>query len=96
MDESSDAKQDVKGKSPASVPTKEAKSPPKPVLDSVQNFEHFPDYARVRPSAVALLLGISMATYWRHVATGKIPKPSPLFGRSVFNTVGEIRNIIES
>lgn len=93
MNESSDAKQDAKGNTPESVTTKEAKRLSQTVLDSVQNFEILPDSARVRPAAVALLFGISMATYWRRVAAGEIPKPSPFFGRAVFNTVGEVRNI---
>jgi hypothetical protein len=61
------------------------------VLDSVKNFDVLPDSAKLRPAASALILGISMATYWRLVSAGKIAKPTPLFGKAVFNTVGEIR-----
>jgi len=93
VDESSDMKHDVKGNPPESVTTKEGNHLPQTVLDSVQNFEILPDSARVRPAAVALLFGISMATYWRRVAAGEIPKPKPFFGRAVFNIVGDIRNI---
>jgi predicted DNA-binding transcriptional regulator AlpA len=70
---------------------KKRKKHSKSVLDTVEHFDHLPTWARVSPTAVALIFGISMATYWRRVAAGEIPKPTQLFGRSVSNTVGEIR-----
>lgn len=88
-------KPEVKGcpPEPENIAARESQHFSQTVLDSVQNFDRLPDSAKLRPTAVALILGISMATYWRLVNTGKIAKPTALFGRAVFNTVGEIRAI---
>jgi hypothetical protein len=89
VDKSVEAGQDQQAKND----TKKGKRLSQAVLYSVEHIDLLPDWARLTPAAVAMINGHSMATYWRRVAAGEIPKPTRQFGRSVSNTVGEIRNL---
>ena len=57
---------------------------------SVIQADHLPDTAHLRPQACALLLGVSIATFWRLVSSGKL-KTHKLTERTTTVRVGDLR-----
>lgn len=57
---------------------------------SVAQADHLPDSAHLRPKACAQLMGVSIATFWRLVAQGRI-KTHKLTERTTTVKVGELR-----
>lgn len=58
--------------------------------ESVRIFQDLPDDAIIRPRASAILLGYSIATYWREVKKKKI-RHIKLSERTGGSTAGDIR-----
>lgn len=57
---------------------------------SVAQADHLPDSAHLRPQACAQLMGISIATFWRLVSSGKL-KTHKLTERTTTVTAGDLR-----
>lgn len=57
---------------------------------AVENFDQLPDKAHVRVNACAQLMGISIATFWRLVSSGKL-KTHKLTERTTTVTAGDLR-----
>ena len=64
---------------------------PKPVPQSLINFDSLPDAAFVRVETVAGLLDCSVVTVWRKNKDGTIPKSKKLSKRVTGWNVGELR-----
>lgn len=52
--------------------------------------DHLPDSAHLRPKACAQLMGVSIATFWRLVSSGKL-KTHKLTERTTTVTAGDLR-----
>ncbi|MFW5431254.1 MAG: helix-turn-helix transcriptional regulator [Methylophilaceae bacterium] len=46
---------------------------PKPILEAVKHFDDYPDSAFIRPQVAKILLGVSIATFWRLVSKKAFP-----------------------
>jgi len=57
---------------------------------TVTQADHLPDSAHLRPKACAQLMGISIATFWRIVASGKL-KTHKLTARTTSVRAGDLR-----
>ncbi len=55
-----------------------------------------PDFAFIRPKQAASLLGISLATLYRLVWRGKLPKPRKITSRTVGWRLAELRQFLET
>lgn len=56
----------------------------------VSQADQLPDSAHLRPKACALLMGVSIATFWRLVASGKL-KTHKLTERTTTVKAGDLR-----
>lgn len=62
------------------------------IPDALKNWDQLPNGAYVRLPVVSGLLGISPATVWRYVQSGRLPSPHRFGGgRCSAWSVGEIR-----
>jgi len=59
----------------------------------VTQADQLPDSAHIRPKACAQLMGISIATFWRLVSSGKL-KTHKLTDRTTTVRVGDLRAFI--
>jgi len=59
------------------------------------NFDQLPDSAMIRPKPTAQLLGVSIATFWRLVRSGKL-KTHKLTERTTSVKAGDLRAFIQS
>lgn len=59
----------------------------------IPDFDRFPNTAYLRPKACAQLMGISIATFWRLVASGKL-KTYKLTERTTTVRAGDLRAFI--
>lgn len=57
---------------------------------SVAQADHLPDSAHLRPKVCAQLMGVSIATFWRLVSSGKL-KTYKLTERTTTVKVGDLR-----
>lgn len=57
---------------------------------AIRDFDQYPDSAHIRPQTAKALLGISIATFYRLVASGRI-KTHKLTERTTTVTAGDIR-----
>lgn len=62
-------------------------------LQALQQFSELPSCARVRLPVVCLLFGISNATAWRWVHSGRLPEAHKVLGVTYW-TVGELRDCL--
>jgi hypothetical protein len=62
-------------------------------LQALQQFSELPDCARVRLPVVCLLFGISNATAWRWVHSGRLPEAHKVLGVTYW-TVGDLRECL--
>lgn len=60
---------------------------------SLEHFDQLPDNAIIRPKPSAILLGVSIATFWRLVASGQI-KTHRITERTTTVKVGDLRAFI--
>lgn len=58
-------------------------------------FDALPDSAHIRPQTAKILLGVSIATFWRLVASGKL-KTHKLTERTTTVRVGDLRAFINT
>lgn len=63
------------------------------IIQSVVQADHLPDAAHIRPKACAQIMGVSIATFWRLVASGKL-KTYKLTERTTTVRVGDLRDFI--
>ena len=61
---------------------------------ALENFDALPDSANVRIRTVMGLYGCSIATVWRNVKLGYIPKPRQLTARTTVWNVGDLRRAL--
>jgi prophage regulatory protein len=61
--------------------------------EQIRRFDDLPDSAYVRFPVVCALFAISIATAWRRVKEGKLPKPVKLGPRVTAFNVGSIREV---
>lgn len=61
---------------------------------ALESFDALPDSANVRVQTVQGLYGCSIATVWRNVKLGHIPKPRKLTPRTTCWNVGELRQAL--
>jgi len=61
---------------------------------ALSTFDSLPNTSNVRLPIVMALYGISSATVWRNVKSGKIPKPRKLTARTTAWNVGELRSAL--
>ena len=61
---------------------------------ALENFDALPDSANVRIKTVMGLYACSIATVWRNVKLGYIPKPRQLTARTTVWNVGELRRAL--
>lgn len=66
----------------------------KPNPPGLDNFDTLPAASFVRPTTVAAIYGVSMATVWRWAASGRIPKPVKLGPNTTAWNVGTLRNAL--
>jgi len=59
----------------------------------VSQFDALPDSAHIRPQTAKIILGVSIATFWRIVASGKI-KTYKLTERTTTVRAGDLRAFI--
>lgn len=59
----------------------------------VSYFDALPDSAHIRPQTAKIILGVSIATFWRVVASGKI-KTYKLTERTTTVRAGDLRAYI--
>ena len=57
------------------------------------HFDYLPDAAHVRPQVARLVVGVSIATFWRIVASGEL-KTHKLTERTTTIKVGDLRAFI--
>lgn len=57
---------------------------------ALENFDKYPDSARVRVQVVAALKGVSVVTVWRWSKEGRLPKPQRTGGATTWG-VGDLR-----
>lgn len=67
----------------------------KPLPDSLIYFDELPDTALIRLPVVRGLLGVSGATVWRWVGTGRLPKPRKMGVQAVGWQVADIRRFLQ-
>lgn len=67
---------------------------PNNINPSVAQADHLPDTAHLRPKACAQLLGVSIATFWRLVSSGKL-KTYKLTERTTTVKAGDLRAFME-
>lgn len=60
---------------------------------ALTNFDQLPNSAHIRPQTAKVLLGISIATFWRLVASGQL-KTHKLTVRTTTVKVGDLRAFI--
>jgi predicted DNA-binding transcriptional regulator AlpA len=70
-----------------------ANAKPRPASFALKNFDSLPDSAHVRQKDVEGLLGVSGATVWRWVRTGRLPQPRKLGPRITAWNVGDLRRV---
>jgi predicted DNA-binding transcriptional regulator AlpA len=70
-----------------------ANAKPRPTSFALSNFDSLPDSAHVRQKDVEGLLGVSGATVWRWVRTGRLPAPKKLGPRTTAWNVGDLRRV---
>lgn len=58
---------------------------------ALENFQYLPNEAHTEAQVVAALYGCSLATVWRWVKSGHIPKPRRIGQRTTRWQVGELR-----
>ena len=61
---------------------------------ALENFDALPDSANVRIKTVMGLYACSIATVWRNVKLGYIPKPRKLTARTTVWNVGDLRRAL--
>lgn len=61
------------------------------IPEGLANFDHLPNSAYIRLPVLMGLYGISSASCWRNVKSGKIPKPCKLTERTTAWNVGLVR-----
>jgi predicted DNA-binding transcriptional regulator AlpA len=64
------------------------------ITEALVNFDSLPDTSNVRLPVVMGLYGVSAATIWRNVKSGRIPKPRKLTARTTVWNVGDLRSIL--
>ncbi len=64
------------------------------ISEALANFDSLPDSSNVRLPVVMFLYGVSSATVWRNVKSGRIPKPRKLTSRTTVWNVGELRSAL--
>ena len=57
---------------------------------TLANFDQLPDTAHIRPKPCAQLMGVSIATFWRLVSSGKL-KTHKLTERTTTVKAGDLR-----
>jgi len=62
----------------------------------LSNFDDLPEAANVRLPVVMGLYGISAATLWRSVKSGRIPQPRKLTPRTTVWNVGDLRQALRN
>lgn len=62
---------------------------------ALESFDSMPESAVVRVQVVAALRGCSVATVWRHAASGLLPKPEKFGGITAWR-VGALRQAMAS
>ena len=67
----------------------------KAITSSLAQFDQLPDSAHLRPKVCAQILGISIASYWRLISSGKL-KAYRLTTRTTSTRVGDLRSFIVS
>ena len=65
----------------------------KPIPNAVEQFDNYPDSAYIRPQVAKILLGVSIATFWRLCKSGEI-KTNKLTERTTTVRVGDLRAFI--
>lgn len=69
------------------------KSVSQSIPDAVRLFDNYPDGAFIRPHVAKILLGVSIATFWRLARSGQI-KTYKLTERTTTVKVSELRAFI--
>ena len=64
------------------------------ITEALVNFDSLPDTSNVRLPVVMGLYGVSAATIWRNVKSGRIPKTRKLTARTTVWNVGDLRSIL--
>ena len=59
------------------------------------DFDSLPNSANVRLPVLKILYGVSAATLWRCVKSGRIPKPRKLTPRTIAWNVGDLRQALK-
>lgn len=67
---------------------------PLTINPTLRDFDQLPDSAHVRLPVVKALLACSVASVWRGVREGRIPKPHKLSPRTSCWNVGELRQVL--
>jgi predicted DNA-binding transcriptional regulator AlpA len=62
--------------------------------EALANFDSLPDAAYVRQPVVEALFGVSSATVWRMVGSGRVPRPIKTGPRATAWNVGELRRAL--
>ncbi|MDI1308459.1 MAG: hypothetical protein PSV17_03380 [Methylotenera sp.] len=65
------------------------------ISHTLRDFDQLPDSAHIRPKTAAQLLGVSIASFWRLIASGKL-KTHKLTERTTSVKAGDLRAFIDS